>query len=525
MQNSRKIIIGSRGSDLALWQAQFVIASLGKLGVVTELKIIKTQGDKIQDLSFDKLEGKGFFTKEIEEALLNKEIDLAVHSHKDLPTVSPTGLTIAAVSEREDPSDILLIRKEFVDAKKRLQIKEGALVGTSSARRKSQLLAFRSDLNIQDLRGNVPTRIEKLRKGDYEAIMLAAAGVERLEIDLSEFHVNYLSPKEFNPAPAQGVLALQTRDDDKDLIEVLQKMNAPHVKETIAIERKILNLFEGGCQMPVGVYCETETNDEDEIKYKVWLSKAEKGDTPLSCFYLETKHPETAAERLVEKARNFKPSKVFISQNKRKEDLFVSLLEKQQYSVHAQSLIEFKIIPFKATPESDWVFFSSKHAVKYFFLQKPQIGKVQFGVVGKSTADELRKFGHKADFVGQSTDTKAIARQFAALAGGKKVLFPQAKGSLMSVQHQMPKKDNVINLTVYETLSSDATTIPTCDILVFTSPSNIDSYLSKQTISPEQKIVVMGDATANHLGRKGIKNVTKTSSFDDLGLARAVFSC
>lgn len=253
---SRKIIIGSRGSDLALWQAHHVEGRLQALGHEVEIKIIKTQGDKIQHLSFDKMEGKGFFTKELEEKLLDGEIDLAVHSHKDLPTEHPEGLVIASVSEREDPSDLLLIRKEKVDASQKLEMIANAVVGTSSARRKSQLLHHRADIEIKDLRGNVPTRINKLREGQYDAIMLAAAGVERLQLDLSEFHVLKLDPKEFIPAPAQGVLGLQIRETDADLADILSQLNDTSVARRIGVERRILNLFEGGCQMPLGAYCE-----------------------------------------------------------------------------------------------------------------------------------------------------------------------------------------------------------------------------------------------------------------------------
>ena len=262
---SRKIVIGSRGSDLALWQAHHVEAQLQTLGHEVEIKIIKTQGDKIQHLSFDKMEGKGFFTKELEERLLNGEIDLAVHSHKDLPTDHPAGLIIAAVSEREDPSDLLLISKDKVDASSALELAENPVVGTSSARRKSQLLHHRSDIEIKDLRGNVPTRINKLREGQYDAIMLAAAGVERLKIDLSEFHVVKLNPTEFIPAPAQGVLGLQIRETDTDLVEILSSLNDENVARRIGVERRILNLFDGGCQMPLGAYC-VEINGQLTVK-------------------------------------------------------------------------------------------------------------------------------------------------------------------------------------------------------------------------------------------------------------------
>lgn len=256
------IRIGSRGSDLALWQANHVKAQLEQLGCSVELIIIKTQGDEIQHLSFDKLEGKGFFTKEIEHALLNESIDLAVHSHKDLETDPPAGLVIACVSEREDPADLLLVSKDSMSHEFLWDLKENAVVGTSSARRKSQVLRFRDDVTLKDLRGNVPTRIQKLRDNEYDAILLAKAGVDRLRIDLSEFHTVRMDPTEFVPAPAQGVLALQIREKDEKLFQILQQMNHPDVQKRIAVERKVLNLMDGGCQLPLGVYC-----DEEHVVY------------------------------------------------------------------------------------------------------------------------------------------------------------------------------------------------------------------------------------------------------------------
>lgn len=253
-----KIVIGSRGSDLALWQAYHVKSQLEQLKCEVEIKIIKTQGDKIQHLSFDKMEGKGFFTKEIENALLDKSIDLAVHSHKDLETTSPAGLVVAAVSERENPTDILLIRKEKADSNHPYSLNPSAIVGTSSARRRTQLLRLLKQIEVTDLRGNVPTRIQKLRDGQYDAIVLAHAGVLRLNIDLSEFVVVEFDPTEFVPCPAQGVLALQVREEDRALVDLLRELNCDSVKRLIHVERKILNLLDGGCQLPLGAYCPNE---------------------------------------------------------------------------------------------------------------------------------------------------------------------------------------------------------------------------------------------------------------------------
>lgn len=296
---SRKIIIGSRGSDLALWQAHHVEAQLKELGHEVEVKIIKTQGDRIQHLSFDKMEGKGFFTKELEERLLNGEIDLAVHSHKDLPTEHPEGLMIAAVSERENPADMLLIRKGQTDDNKKFQLKANPVVGTSSARRKSQLLHHRPDIQIKDLRGNVPTRINKLRELQYDAIMLAAAGVERLKLDLSEFTVVELAPTEFIPAPAQGVLALQIRETDTELAKILAQLNNDAVARRIGVERRILNLFDGGCQMPLGAYC---IEKDGELKVKAAMAQA--WNLPVAFAEQTGTDMETLAQETVEELRN-----------------------------------------------------------------------------------------------------------------------------------------------------------------------------------------------------------------------------
>lgn len=294
MSDNKHISIGTRGSDLALWQAHFVKGQLEALGCTVEINIIKTRGDNIQNLSFEKMEGKGFFTKEIEDALLTKKVDLAIHSFKDLETAEVPGLTIAAVSYREDPTDCLLIKKDAVDESKHLSLISNAKVGTSSARRKAQLKGFRSDIELLDLRGNVPTRIDKLRSGNYDAIMLATAGLNRLEIDLSEFYVKNLNPKEFIPAPAQGVLGLQTRFDDNRVIEIVKQLNDSKVRETISIEREVLKTYSGGCQLPLGVYCE-----KIDGKYNVWGALGQDDET-VSRAELVTANASSAPTDLIE---------------------------------------------------------------------------------------------------------------------------------------------------------------------------------------------------------------------------------
>jgi hydroxymethylbilane synthase len=286
-----KIIIGARGSDLALWQANHVKKQLEVLNHEVEIKIIVTQGDAIQDLSFDKMEGKGFFTKEIEFELLAGTIDLAVHSHKDLETNPPAGLIIAAVSERENPADLLLVRKSAVDKSEKWGLKAKAVIGTSSARRKSLVMALRPDCTTEDLRGNVPTRIEKLANEQYDAIILAKAGVDRLQFDLSDFHVHVMDPSEFVPAPAQGVLGLQIRHGDDRMAEIMKSLHNQEVHNRIRIERKVLNLMEGGCQLPLGVFC--------DIDGKIHVSHAKSAHEAAKITHFEHNGAFDIAEKIV----------------------------------------------------------------------------------------------------------------------------------------------------------------------------------------------------------------------------------
>ncbi|MDC0231041.1 hydroxymethylbilane synthase [Aureispira] len=253
-----KLIIGTRGSKLALWQAHYTQDRLKEIGVDSELKIIKTKGDQIQHLSFDKIEGKGFFTKEIEDALLNNEVHLAVHSMKDMPTTQPEGLCLAAISYREDPADCLVILKNVVAADGVLKLPPNPIVGTSSARRKALIKEVRPDVELKDIRGNVPTRLQKLRDGQFDAIVLAMAGIKRLGLDMSDFEAIRLNPKEFVPAPAQGVLAWQAKKSNDDICKLLRKIHNKEVLRCTNIERTVLKMLDGGCHLPLGVYCEMD---------------------------------------------------------------------------------------------------------------------------------------------------------------------------------------------------------------------------------------------------------------------------
>ena len=296
----KELIIGTRGSDLALWQARYLQEQLNQIQIKSSLKIIQTKGDIIQHLSFDKIEGKGFFTKELENALIAQDIDLAVHSMKDLPTAHPEGLVIAGVSERANPVDVLLIRKNAVDSAKPLKLSYKAIVGTSSARRKVQMKDLRSDVVIKDIRGNVPTRINKLRSGDFDAILLAAAGLERLQIDISDLEIIYFHPREFVPAPAQGVLAYQCHKENIDVRRVLKKIHQSEVAVCSNVERSVLKMADGGCHLPFGVYCEKDSMGH----YHCSAAYASHISSPLVRVFLSQNTTYGLAEKIFQKIMN-----------------------------------------------------------------------------------------------------------------------------------------------------------------------------------------------------------------------------
>jgi hydroxymethylbilane synthase len=244
---TRTLTIGSRGSQLALWQARFVASQLALAGIGTHIEIIKTTGDHLQTASLAQAGGKGLFTKEIEDALLNRSIDLAVHSLKDLPTESPDGLTIAAIPERENPFDAIV-------GSTLTNLRQGALVGTSSGRRAAQLRILRPDLLIEPIRGNVDTRLRKQKTGEFDAILLAAAGLRRLGLG-SEI-AQIFTAAELCPAPGQGALAIQTRVND-DAEAICRSLNHMATSQAVRCERALLSTLGGGCQLPVGAFAES----------------------------------------------------------------------------------------------------------------------------------------------------------------------------------------------------------------------------------------------------------------------------
>ena len=248
----KSIVIGTRGSKLALWQAEHIAGRIRERfpAIEVTLKKIVTTGDKILDVPLAKIGGKGLFTKELENAMLSGEIDLAVHSLKDMPTELPEGLMLAAITIRADASDAFVsLRYNSLD-----ELPQGAKVGTSSLRRRAQILKYRPDLQTIDLRGNLDTRIKKLENQEMDAIILATAGLKRL--GLEQYITQILPAAICLPAVGQGALAIETRQDDAEVLSVLEFLNDSETIAAVTAERAYLREVQGGCQVPVGVHGE-----------------------------------------------------------------------------------------------------------------------------------------------------------------------------------------------------------------------------------------------------------------------------
>jgi len=272
MTASRPLRLGTRGSDLAIWQAHRVANLVAeRLGRDCSIEIIKTRGDRIQDVAFRKMEGKGFFTKELQDSLLEDRVDLVVHSLKDLPTEEPEGLEVAAIPERADPSDLLLARPGVLlpSHADPIGLPAGAVVGTSSLRRAAQILALSPEVSIRALRGNVPTRVRKLQEDDYDAILLAAAGVRRLGLDLGDIESHELTPDIMLPAPGQGALAIESRAGDP-VTQPLADLHDVAVARCVEAERTLLQLLGGGCHLPLGCLA---TEDENGLRLRAVLGE------------------------------------------------------------------------------------------------------------------------------------------------------------------------------------------------------------------------------------------------------------
>ncbi len=536
----KKVIIGTRGSQLALWQARYTQGLLFQHNIHSELKIIVTSGDKNQQwqTDFDKLEGKNFFTKEIEEALLRKEIDLAVHSFKDVSAPFFEGdenlqepLIIAGLSERHPANDILILHKEMVDKSKSIPIKHGAKIGTSSARRYAQLKSLcASEIEILPLRGNIPTRIEKLRTRQYDGIIIARAGVERLNIPLNDFYVVHLPLYYFVPAAGQGIIAFQIRKEDKELLDIIQKISNKDSEDCSKIERYLLNRMGGGCSKPVGVLCEKNNH-----QYRVFISYNTNKEDVSILSIIEEKNFEKVKNKAEKNIQNLNElihhknvRKLFVSRKLEESSYLKRLMNRIQWLLVDKSLIETTSIEIKEIPGCDWIFFYSKNAVKYFFenvkYQNIKIEDKKFACIGHKTAEYLERYNISPDFVGVGNNIEDVGKQFLEKCNHQKVLFPCSDISLKSIEKIIQSDVEFIYLPVYRTIEKPRAFSIEFDYYVFTSPSNVRSFFSLNRIPEHSKIIAIGESTKRELVKHSVlqDNIIIPMTYDEIAIVAAV---
>ncbi len=513
-----KIIIGSRGSELALYQANLIKSYLEKLEAEAEIKIIKTTGDKIDYLSFDKIEGKGFFTKELEDALLSKEIDLAVHSLKDLSTQFPHGLKIGAYCNPEDSSELLLLNPNKYEPGKKLYLKEGAVIGTSSVRRQAQIAYCRPDLIVQPLRGNVPTRIKKLKENKYDAILIARAGVERLKLDISGLKSIVLDRFEFIPAPGQGILAIETRDNDPDIANIIVRLNDSEAQQKAELERGLLARFQGGCQLPLAV---TSEHKGDRFYLKAFLGTRTENDwTSPRLFEGEGDSISGLIEKAYQVMSSSSVCKVLITRSEREGSGDLEILNGKAEIIYFPV---FEVIPqydedmvkriFDQIGIFHWIVFTSKNSVRIF----DEIAKkfnmhlppdTRIAAVGAKTAELLESLGFQVSLIPYKEDSSGLLNEFERQYKNNKlsILLPQGEEAPDTLEIGFESFGcKVARINIYRTVPSAPESLPKIiseeiDFFIFTSPLSVEYYKKLGHDLPSKAWVgAIGNPTAEAL--------------------------
>lgn len=537
----RRLRIGTRGSDLALWQANHVAGRLRREpGLEVEIVVLKTRGDVIDHVPLQQVEGKAFFTAEIELALLTGQVDVAVHSHKDLATESPEGLAVVAVPERAAAGERLLVRREAHDLRAAfLPLVEGARVGTSAPRRRGQLAALRPDLCTLDLRGNVPTRVRKLREGHYDAIVLAAAGLDRLRLDLSDLAVVDLSLEHLTPAPAQGALAIQTRADDREAIELCRRhLHDERTAECVAAERSVLVELGGGCNLPLGVHVSAIPSPYPPGETLPTAA----GGTPAANFlavgFFGADHPRpglparwarglgatpaSAARALREALADDAPAPrgplaglrvALAGSHAGARSPLAERLAALGAELVLERVIEFDDVPaplaerLAALRPGDVVALTSRRAARALAGHVVPDG-VGLAAVGGGTAHALADLGLTASHVG-SGGSAELAREL-ELAPGARVLFPCAVEAREELEDVLRARGvEVERLPVYRTrAAAHAALADDVHVRVWLSPSSVDAAaeLEARLAQPAPRLG-MGPTTAEAFQRRGLEHM------------------
>ncbi len=526
------IRLGTRGSELALCQSTLVAQRLRAAGHEVELVVIRTRGDAT-DRPFREIEGRAFFTKELDDALLDRSVDLAVHSLKDLPTDDPPRVTTICVLKRADPRDLLLLRRDVALRRKGGSpglLPPGIRLGTSSARRFAELDHAFPGVVVVDLRGNVPTRVEKLRRGDFDGIVIAAAGVERLGLDLADLTVVPLDPPRFLPAPGQGVLAARFRAEDELVGGMLRGLVDADTADAARAERALLEKLDGGCSLPLGALATC-------VKDRIVLDASLARDGEMRCARVVAVDPVEAAEAAARALLAEPPASPASSASRkplvlltRPDDLdreLSSALRERGLAVLSQPAIRFEPraldesarATLDAVASFDLVAFTSRQAVRAFASIAPRAdgGSARarrIAALGPATADELVNAGLHADVVGDGHGAAAFAAELAReLPAGTRVLHPCTAEPDPAFRETLQRAQvHVTDLPLYATLPVDDDP-PLPDallVVVLSSPSAARAFLARPRVAarlaevPRRiQLVAGGATTAAELERRG----------------------
>ena len=503
-----KLIVGTRSSNLAITQTNYVIRRLKEANPSIEFLIrkIKTKGDKLLDKDLTKILDKGFFVSEIQNELEKKTIDFAIHSLKDLPSEGNSNLKSFTVTEREDPMDVLVLKKEM----KNKNINSIKLIGTSSLRRKEQIQKIYKGVKIKSIRGNIETRIKKLDNGEYDGIILAAAGLKRL--GLVNRISKYFNSDEITPAAGQGALAVEFRKDDMKTFSVLKKIKDESTEMCIKEERNFLKTVGGGCSSPDAVLCILKKG-EIEIKGKIYDTFKKK--------YISGKMSSKIGSHVdigIKLAKNLmskisdKTSIQIILTNEGDISGFNELCNNNITTYHFP-LININPVDFTINniESYDYIVFTSKNGVKNFFNGVKITKQMKFICIGLKTNNMLKKYGYDSDYISKRNYSNLMAKELKRnkLINGKKVLLIQGKIAKDDFKNKLQEFCEVERVNVYDTNLKRKINNKLSKLIdsketytVFTSPSAFDSFI--QFYNPENtKIISIGKTTTDYVNTKG----------------------
>jgi hydroxymethylbilane synthase len=559
------IRIGTRGSKLALYQAYRVKEELEKhfKDITFEIAIIKTKGDIILDVPLSKIGDKGLFTKELETALFNNEIDLAVHSLKDLPTVFPSGAKLGAVLKRGEIRDALISS----DNRKISDLTPEDVIATSSLRRKAQLLRINKDFKIVEIRGNVNTRIRKMQEGYCDVMVMAAAGLQRLE--MSEYISEFIDPEMMIPACSQGAMAIEIRDNDPVIEDILSKINDQETWISTEAERAFLRSLEGGCQIPVGSYSRI---DGDKFYITGFISSIDGSDYFKESASGDLKNAVQIAtdlakslynkggKEILEIIRNINlaettndlplKNKIVISTRAIESgDTLPGLLQAQGAKVLSLPMIEVKQSEvndsgkdiLKNINSFDWVFFTSRNGVVNFFKHLIDINgntelskSLKIAAIGNKTALELEYYGFSANFISDGNTSEEFLEQFYKIENPANLKVLLALGNLANdvLLNRLSKENKVTRINVYDTLKPeqvdntilDAIKNDLYDLIIFTSPSTFQNFCSfvDNNILKKLKIASIGSTTSKSIADVGLEPMITAAKSNAEGLCEAI---